>query len=158
MSSRNGILLLVTSALLIGCATTTTTKTVNLDQERAALRAAYLAADEAAHGPPPTNVDKLLGFYANDASVYPPGGPIVVGMDALKALFAGMTFTKVRVTALNAQVAAAGDVGYTTGAFEVQANGQPQKGKYVTVWKKTDGSWKIAEDIFNSDTGPQALE
>ena len=63
------------------------------------------------------------------------------------------------VTALNAQVAAAGDVGYTTGAFGLQANGQTEKGKYVTVWKKqTDGSWKIAEDIFNTDTGPQVMQ
>jgi ketosteroid isomerase-like protein len=156
MRTQNGILLLVTTALLAGC---TGNKTVNLEQERGALRAAYLAADKAAHGAPPINVDELLGFYASDASVYPPGVPVIVGKAALKKLFVGMNFTKVRVTSLNAQVAAAGDVGYTTGAFEVQANGHTETGKYLTVWKKqTDGSWQIAEDMFNSDTGPQALE
>src|SRR5688572_5656967 len=153
MKLHNGILLLVTAALLSACTPQNNNKTVNLDEERAALRAAYLAADEAAHGAPPTNVDKLLSFYADDASVYPPGMPIIAGKDALKTLFAGMTFTKVRVTAVKAEVAAAGDVGYTTGTFEVQANGQTETGKYVTVWKKhTDGSWKIVEDTFNSDT------
>lgn len=155
MPSNNWILLLATTALLTGC---TDTKTVDLEQERAALRSAYIGADQAAHEDPP-NVEKLLSFYANDASVYPPGAPMIVGHDALRSLFAEMDFSKVRVTALNAHVAAAGDVGYTTGTFEVQANGQTETGKYVTVWKKhPDGSWKIVEDTFNSDTGPQAIE
>jgi len=156
MSAKHGILLLVTSALLAGC---NDTKTVNLEKERAALRDAYTAADKVAHGAPPTNVEKLLDFYADDAAVYPPGMPIVVGKDALKTVFAGMTFTKVRVTSLNAEVAAGGDVGYTTGTFDVQVNDHSEPGKYVTVWKKAaDGSWKIAQDIFNSDTGAQAIQ
>ena len=154
MSSKNWILLLAT-ALLAGC---TGAKPVNLEQEREALRTAYLGADKAAHEAPP-NVEKLLTYYASDASVYPPGAPMIVGHDALRTLFNGMNFTKVRVTALNAHVAAAADVGYTTGTFEVQANGQTETGKYVTVWKKhPDGSWKIVEDTFNSDTGPQAIQ
>lgn len=157
MSTRNGFLLLATTAaLLAGC---TGSKTVDIEKERAALRAAYLAADQAAHEAPPVNVDKLLSFYDTNASVYPPGAPVIAGHDALKAMFSSMNFTKVRVTSLNAEVAAAGDVGYTTGTFEVQSNGKTEPGKYVTVWKKhSDGSWKIIEDTFNSDVGPQALE
>jgi hypothetical protein len=36
----------------------------------------------------------------------------------------------------------------------------PEKGKYVTVWKKqSDGQWKVAEDIFNADSaGPPASQ
>ena len=152
---KNGILLLATTALLVGC---NGSKTVNLEQEREALRTAYRGADQAAHETPP-NVEKLLSFYAADASVYPPGAPMIKGQEALRPLFAEMDFSKVRVTTLNAEVAAAGDVGYTTGTFEVQANGQTETGKYVTVWKKhPDGSWKIVEDTFNSDTGPQAIQ
>ncbi len=156
MSAKNGILLLISTALLVGC---TNSKTVDLEKERAALRDAYTAADKVAHGAPPTNVEKLLDFYADDAAVYAPGIPMVVGKDALKTVFTGMTFTKVRVTSLNAEVAAAGDVGYTTGTFEVQVNDHTEPGKYVTVWKKAaDGSWKIVQDMFNSDTGPQAIQ
>ena len=155
MPAKNGILLLISTALLVGC---TNTKTVDLEKERAALRDAYTAADKVAHGAPPTNVDQLLDFYADDAVVYAPGIPRVVGKNALKTVFTGMTFTKVRVTSLNTEVAAAGDVGYTTGTFEVQVNDHTEPGKYVTVWKKAaDGSWKIVQDMFNSDTGPQAL-
>lgn len=157
MPKRNGILLLVTTALLAGC--NNGPPAVDLEKERAALREAYLGADKAAHQSPP-DVEKLLTYYAPDANVYPPGAPMIVGHDALKALFNGMDFAKVRVTALNAHVSSAADVGYTTGTFEVQApNGQTENGKYITVWKKhSDGSWKIVEDTFNSDTGPVAIQ
>lgn len=156
MPAKNAIPLLISTALLVGC---TNANKVDLDKERAALRAAYTAADQAAHGAPPTNVEKLLDFYGDDAVVYPPGAPVVKGKEALKAVFSGMKFTKVRVTSLNAEVAAAGDVGYTTGTFDVQVNDHTEPGKYVTVWKKAaDGSWKIAQDIFNSDTGPRAIQ
>jgi ketosteroid isomerase-like protein len=148
MPFHRGLSLLAMSALVIGCA-----RTVNVDQERNALLSADQQASEAT-----TDLDKFLGFYAADASVYPPGAPMVTGSDAIKALFThlmtpGMT---VHWTPAKAQVSTAGDVGYTTGAYQVTAGGASEKGKYVTVWKKqADGGWKMAEDIFNADAAMQ---
>jgi ketosteroid isomerase-like protein len=54
-------------------------------------------------------------------------------------------------------VSSAGDLGYTTGSYEVTVNdakGNPvtSRGKVVVVWKKQpDGSWKAVLDIWNSD-------
>jgi hypothetical protein len=31
------------------------------------------------------------------------------------------------------------------------------RGKYVVVWRKVRGDWKVAADIFNSD-GPPPVE
>jgi len=54
-------------------------------------------------------------------------------------------------TPTKAEVSAAGDVGYTVGTYEASMNGATEKGKYVTVWKKqSDGTWKVAEDIFTA--------
>jgi ketosteroid isomerase-like protein len=56
-----------------------------------------------------------------------------------------------------AEVASSGDVGYTSGTYDLHANapdGSPfsDHGKYLTVWKKdTTGAWKVAADMFNSD-------
>jgi len=36
-----------------------------------------------------------------------------------------------------------------------KGNPATEKGKYLTVWKKqADGSWKVIEDMFNSDLPP----
>ena len=54
-------------------------------------------------------------------------------------------------------VAASGDLGYSIGTYQFQMlmpDGSPMSdhGKYTTIWKKqTDGSWKVAVDIYNSD-------
>jgi ketosteroid isomerase-like protein len=50
-----------------------------------------------------------------------------------------------------AEVSAAGDLGYTTGPWELRPN-DPQRptgyGHYVSVWQKqSDGAWRVAVDI-----------
>lgn len=60
------------------------------------------------------------------------------------------------VTWTAAKADVSGDVGYTTGAYEMSMAGAKETGKYVTVWKRQDdGSWKVVEDIFNADAAPQ---
>jgi ketosteroid isomerase-like protein len=55
-----------------------------------------------------------------------------------------------------ADIAASGDLGYTTGPYENRPQGQSSSfGHYVTLWKKQpDGRWKIAVDygISHSQT------
>jgi len=150
MQAYKGLLIWAITALVIGC-----TRTVNVDKERDALLAADRQASEAS-----ADLSKLLLFYAADASVYPQGMAIATGSDAIKAFFtAAMSAPNMSLhwTPAKAEVGAAGDMGYTSGAYELNANGTTEKGKYVTVWKKQgDGSWKIAEDIFNADASAQA--
>jgi ketosteroid isomerase-like protein len=56
-----------------------------------------------------------------------------------------------------AEVARAGDMGYSVGTYQMGMNdpgGNPMtdRGKYATVWRKQpDGNWKAIVDIFNSD-------
>jgi quercetin dioxygenase-like cupin family protein len=83
--------------------------------------------------------------------------PRASGAAQVRETFAAMMATpgvSVKWEPTKAEVSTSGDVGYTTGAYESMANGVPDKGKYVTVWQKLDGQWKVAEDIFNSDSGP----
>ena len=59
-----------------------------------------------------------------------------------------------------ADIAAAGDLGYTTGPWEVRRTPQDQPagfGHYVTLWRKQpDGSWKLALDIgIGHDRSPK---
>lgn len=137
----------------VGCA-----RSANVEQERSAL----LEADRQ-WAQTPTDLDKFMSFWAPDATAYPPGMPAARGTDEIRKTFTAVSSTpgfSLTWTATRADVAGTGDIGYTVGTYDMTMHGAKDHGKYVTVWKKQpDGSWKVAEDIFNSDappTGPPA--
>lgn len=109
------------------------------------------------------DLEKFLSFYAPDASVYPPGMPVVNGSTAIRQTLTEIFSTpgfSLHFTCTKAVVSSSGDIGYTVGYTEMTLNdsaGNPvtEKGKYVTLWKKqAGGQWKVVEDIFNADTPP----
>ncbi|MEZ4239910.1 MAG: DUF4440 domain-containing protein [Myxococcota bacterium] len=128
--------------------------------DAAAERAAVEAAEEAwgaaveAH-----DVDAVIAFFEADGLSMPPDGPVVQGEDArrawLTALFAAPDFDSTWETG-RIDISAAGDyalsIGTTSHAAGTDAQGQPlrREGKYVTVWHKVDGEWKVAADIWNA--------
>ena len=139
--------------LALGCGSS-----VNVEQQRSAL----LAVDRE-WSQTTTDLSKFLSYYAADASVYPQGMPIATGSEAIRdamTKMASMPGFSLQWSATKADVSASGDLGYTTGAYQMTMNdaaGKPmaEKGKYVTVWKKqSNGSWKATEDIFNADAPP----
>ncbi|MBI4263174.1 MAG: DUF4440 domain-containing protein [Acidobacteria bacterium] len=125
---------------------------VNVEQERANL----LAADRE-WSQNTKDIDRFMSFFAPDATVHPQGMPAVAGADAIRTTFTEMSSAPgfaLSWTPARADVGATGDLGYTTGNYEMTMGGVADKGKYVTVWKKqADGAWKVVEDIFNSDAG-----
>ena len=127
---------------------------VDVEQERNAL----LALDRE-WSQTTKDMNKFVSYFAPDASFHPQGMPIATGSAAIMDTFMKIQATpgfSVKWTATKADVSAAGDVGYTVGTYEASMNGATEKGKYVTVWKKqSEGTWKVAEDIFNADAaGP----
>ncbi len=98
-----------------------------------------------------------MAYYAGDAVELPDGAPAIVG----KANIAkGMGFlddknNRLTWSAMGANIASSGDLGYTWGNYEFQSkdkdgNQHVERGKYTTAWKKQgDGSWKVALDTGN---------
>ncbi|HYV85119.1 MAG TPA: DUF4440 domain-containing protein [Patescibacteria group bacterium] len=105
------------------------------------------------------------GFFAEDAVYLPTFEPRVEGkkaiMESFRPLFDDHTI-KLTWKPLRADVAASGDLGWTTGSYEmtrVDETGAPhvRRGKYVTIWRRqADGSWKAVLDGGNPDTPPPA--
>jgi len=84
-------------------------------------------------------------------------GQSPTGKDAVHQLYdgfpGGATLTW---KPLRADVAASGDLGYTTGTYELRVPGKDgadarvSTGNYVTIWKRqADGSWKFVLDGGN---------
>lgn len=122
-----------------------------------AIRAADQQWEKAAAA---SDLAKTVSFCQPDGSVLPPNAPIATGTAAIRQMFAGyFALPKVSIswTAVTAEAAKSGDLGYSRGTYRFSfndASGKPvvDTGKYVTVWhKQADGSWKVVADIFNSD-------
>jgi ketosteroid isomerase-like protein len=138
---------LLVAGLAVGCG-----PSANVEQEKVTLM--QLDRDWSASI---KDLDKFMSYYAPDATVYAPGMPATSGTGPIREAMAQMTSApgfSLEFSPTKAEVSASGDVGWTTGSYQANMGGTPEKGKYVTVWRKqTDGTWKVTEDIFNADSG-----
>ena len=136
--------------LAVGCGSS-----VNVEQERNTL----LARDRE-WSQTTKDTEKFLSYFAPDASMYPQGMPVATGTGAIRDTFtkiSSMPGFSVQWTPTKADLSTTGDLGYTTGTYEMNMGGAAEKGKYVTVWKKqSDNTWKVSDDIFNADAAPKA--
>jgi uncharacterized protein (TIGR02246 family) len=127
---------------------------VNLSTEEAAIRrtdAGWLAA-ASAH-----DLDRILPFWADDATILAPGTPAIVGKDAIRKYvstsFATPGFS-ITWTTGKVEVARSGDLAYSYGTDRITLNTSDGKSvreenRAVAVWKKQpDGSWKCVMDVM----------
>jgi ketosteroid isomerase-like protein len=139
---------LVALVALAGCS-----RPVNVDQERAALMEADREWSQQTK-----DVERFVSYFAADATISAPGMPAITGAEAIRKAWTEMSSAPgfaLSWAPTKSVVAASGDVGYTTGTYEMSMAGAAEKGKYVTVWKKEGDAWKVSEDIFNADAAPQ---
>ncbi|MGE0623910.1 MAG: DUF4440 domain-containing protein [Pseudomonadales bacterium] len=128
-------------------------------QSVAGLRAADAAwARAAAAG----DTDAILKFWADDATNYFPGMPPAKGKTAIeKLVMRNRSQADFRLSweATDVMVAASGELGYTSGPFELRARSPSgelvtRTGHYVCVWRKdADGRWQciLESSVFDPD-------
>lgn len=97
----------------------------------------------------------VAAMYTPDATVLPPGAAMVHGRKAIAAFWSGaarqlgdMTLKAVNVRPLSPT--AAREIGLFT-AKTKGADPQQIDGKYVVVWRKAGGRWRLFTDIWNTN-------
>jgi ketosteroid isomerase-like protein len=109
-------------------------------------------------------INEFMNYVAEDGIIQAPNALTAKGKDAVQKLmsgFFGIPGFTVKWQATKVEVSSSGDIGYSLGAYELSVNdaqGKPitDHGKYTTIWKKqSDGSWKVAVDMFNTDMPAQ---
>src|SRR5918995_3881280 len=113
----------------------------------------YLAAAKA------RDAAKVASFYAEDAVVMAPNAPPIKGKHAIQQdherLFKESPPFELTATPLASETS--GDLGYIQGEFVVKRQGGGEvRGKYVEVWRRIKGEWKILYDINNANHPPAA--
>lgn len=131
--------------------TAAVTPAINLDSAKAAI-----AASNAIFGSCWATNDSaaFVARYSSDACINPPNAPQMCGSQAIGAFYRGgyaMGIRKIQLT--TKEVSSADPYVIETGEFQVEADKGLvlDNGKFIVVWKKENGQWKMFKDIWNSN-------
>jgi uncharacterized protein (TIGR02246 family) len=97
----------------------------------------------------------VADHYAEDAVALPSGAPMQRGRAAIKAYWtaAAGQVGDFKLTTLEVKPLGA-DALQEIGTFSLKTKATPPQtmdGKYVVIWRKVGGNWKLATDIWNAD-------
>ena len=100
----------------------------------------------------------MAALYTEDGMVLPPNKDFVEGRQQIQNFWQGVMDMGVKSIELQIQeVEQLGDTAYEVSRATLSLdNGQViDHSKYVVVWKRKNGEWKLHRDIFNSSLKPQ---
>lgn len=100
------------------------------------------------------NAAAVAACYSKKAVLLPPGAPAQKGAKNIAGFWAGAIAQGVKSAVLKTQeVDELGTTAIECGAFTLKGDGGAVLGvgKYIVVWKKEGGAWKLHRDIFNAD-------
>jgi len=95
----------------------------------------------------------VAALYGKDAVVMPPNAEPASGSAAIRTFFDGDVKSGAKMALTVDDISGFGESAVETGKWvATSADGKHlDHGKYVTVYKKADGGWKIYRDIWNSN-------
>ena len=133
----------------------TPTATFNLAAAKDSINAVNDALEKAVNT---GDTAAVITFYSSDAVLMPANMPAMSGTAALSSFFgegirAGMKDFKLEATEVYGNDEMLTEVGNYTLSFGPEKD----KGKYIVIWKKEGGKWKLFRDIFNSDNPPPPM-
>ena len=111
------------------------------------------------------DVEQTIGYYSDDAIVLPPNATSASTKEGIRNVWKDMFASPSLVISwqpTRVQVGKSGEMAWVRGTYELTVNdasGKPidDRGKYLEVWEKqTDGNWKCAAGMWNSDLAASA--
>jgi uncharacterized protein (TIGR02246 family) len=129
------------------------------DADLAAIARTTAALFEAVNA---SNADRCVALWADDGVLMPPHHPSVHGREAIRDYFRNL-FSRSRFTFMlvSSEIHVAGDTAverltYTASIWTATGSSPVEDlGKGLHVYRREpDGSWKLTQDIWNSDRVP----
>lgn len=98
-------------------------------------------------------------LYTDDAVLLPPNAEMVRGKQAIKSFFDGLVqaMGMPQLSLQTKEVEEIGDTACEIGQYTLKfqpSGGEPvtDVGKYVVIWKRDGDAWKLAVDIWNTNS------
>jgi len=96
----------------------------------------------------------LASHYTATGEAFPPNGEIARGHEAIAKVWKGAMDAGIKAIKLTTvEVASRGDLAYEVGTYAAMDGGGKtlDSGKYVVIWKREGGEWKLHRDIWNTN-------
>jgi ketosteroid isomerase-like protein len=96
----------------------------------------------------------LTALYTSAGQLLPPHGDIVTGTQAINQFWQGFLVPGIAVTFKSLELETHGDTGHEVAYYTVTGEGNKvlDTGKYIVIWKREQGQWKLHRDIWNTNT------
>jgi ketosteroid isomerase-like protein len=101
------------------------------------------------------DINRVLSFYAPDATLCLPGMPVATGATNIRSTaikFAAVPGFSIEWEPASVGVSDSRDFGFVSGTYRMTTASETRPaitGAYVEVWKKVSGDWKIAQHFFH---------
>ena len=105
--------------------------------------AAYNSGDAAA----------VAALYTEEGQLLPPNAGFMKGKEAIQAFWQGAMDMGIKSAQMEIdEVEAHGDTAIEVSTYTLRGEGGQalDQGKYIVIWKREAGKWKLHRDIFNS--------
>src|SRR5688572_11684708 len=124
-------------------------------EPQAGVRAAIEAANKKhfIDAAPKADTALLAAVYTEDAIAYPANSAPIKGRAALQAMWKSVFEMGIAGFELNTEeVESSGDMAWETGNYvmKLKDGNVADKGKYVVIWKRINGEWKLHRDIWTT--------
>lgn len=99
----------------------------------------------------------MAALYTVEGQLLPPNAATMSGHQAIEAFWQGAMDMGIKSAQIETgEVEAHGDTAIEVSGYELYG-GEGQvldKGKFIVIWKRENGKWKLHRDIFNSSMPP----
>jgi ketosteroid isomerase-like protein len=93
--------------------------------------------------------------YADDAEILPPRNPVIQGRPAIAAFFQANIDKYIGYGNVTTWSAVRGDIAVEQGSYNVRnvkVGQDVEAGKYLRIWKRIGGDWKLYRDMYSPDS------
>jgi len=101
---------------------------------------------------------KLADLYAKDGAVMPAGSDLIRGTEAIAKFWQSVLSTGVAAIELKTlDVYGQGTTVTEVGEYVLRAKAGKllDRGKYIVIWRRQDGQWKLLRDMFSTNVPPR---
>jgi len=105
------------------------------------------------------NLEATEALFTDDAQILPQHGPVVSGRDGIKQYLRDQMTPVVSFNTETDMTLVRGDIGVEQGHYRVRdlrRGSDIEEGKYIHIWRKDGGDWKLFRVIYNTDIAPEA--
>ena len=98
-------------------------------------------------------------LFTEDAQILPEHGPVVTGPEGVKQFLKDQMTPVISFNTETDMTLVRDDLGIEQGHYrvrDVRRGSDVEVGKYVHIWRREGGGWKLFRVIYNTDVAPDA--